>query len=181
MAESRAKQAKPDQIKRTKRRLPADGEPLEKRSPKKPKLDHQKSGPPTSSSAGFPPKARETPPDLRIVTDQETAQGSQTNNSAVRRSRQSVDNAWVLSQGPRRSARIAARREASRVALEPKISQPRLRPRSRVKSLQPSKPHPPAEGTAVSTEAKRELRSVSRRDEAKPVGMSQRRRRRRRG
>ncbi|CAH0019329.1 unnamed protein product [Clonostachys rhizophaga] len=119
MAESRAKQAKPGQIKKTKRRLPTDEAPLEKPNPKKPKLDLQDSSPSTSSSAAVSLKARDTQLDLSIVTDQETDQRLQTNNF-TRRSPPSVDNAWDVSQGPRRSARIAARREASQTAIKAK-------------------------------------------------------------
>ncbi|KAI0549732.1 hypothetical protein F4679DRAFT_595523 [Xylaria curta] len=85
----------------------------------------------------------------------------------------------AMSQGPRRSARIAARRDASRIALEPDISQPRSRLRSGTMPAQPPRSHLPIEDTKAYT-AMRQSRSNSQRGIAKPTQRSQRCRQRRR-
>ncbi|KAK7421732.1 hypothetical protein QQZ08_009820 [Neonectria magnoliae] len=170
MTQSKVTKTGPGRMTRSKRRLTTDEEPQGEQSPKRPKLDHQESGPPASSSSPrVPSKAKLEP---LTTTDQEATQGDDNR-----------DNVGAVSRGgPRRSARIAARRDASRQAQEPAISQARRRPKSRAKpAAQPSDPRPNAEGAKASTATGRELRSVGRRGVAKPEGTSQRRRQPRRG
>lgn len=92
--------------------------------------------------------------------DQEEAQGSQTKNSAARRSRRSVDVSWAMSQATRRSARIEARRIASGMALTPDVSQPGSRSRLRAKPTEPPRPRSSTEGTKALAATKREHRST---------------------
>ncbi|KAM3525833.1 hypothetical protein MY4038_007124, partial [Beauveria bassiana] len=96
----------------TKRRLTTDEETPEIQDPKRVRIDLEE---PRLASARIPSKATKTQPEPRIVMDQEAAQASHQ------------DDVQAMPQGPRRSAHIAAYRDASRIAPEHGISQPGTR------------------------------------------------------
>ncbi|EGX88257.1 hypothetical protein CCM_08300 [Cordyceps militaris CM01] len=114
----------------TKRRLTSDEEPLERQDLKRARIDLEE---PRLASAIIPSKVTKTQSESRIVMDQEAAQGSHQ------------DDVQAIPQGPRRSARIAAYRDASKIAPERGIPQPRRRSRSGATPAHaPAKP-PPAQ------------------------------------
>ncbi|ATY65357.1 hypothetical protein A9K55_001234 [Cordyceps militaris] len=114
----------------TKRRLTSDEEPLERQDLKRARIDLEE---PRLASARIPSKATKTQPESRIVMDKEAAQGSHQ------------DDVQAMPQGPRRSARIAAYRDASKITPERGIPQPRRRSRSGATPAHaPAKP-PPAQ------------------------------------
>ncbi|KAK7403871.1 hypothetical protein QQX98_010375 [Neonectria punicea] len=152
----------------TKRRLTTDEEPPERQNPKRARVDLEE---PRLASARVPSKATKTQPEPRVLTDQDAAQGSQPGNRAGSCSQQ--DDVQAMPQGPRRSARIAARRDASRIGLEPGTSQPRTRPRSGATPAQPPRSHSPIEDAKAHT-AGRRSRGKSQRGAAKPNRRSQR-------
>ena len=159
----------------TKKRLATGEEPPERQNPKRMRIDLEE---PRLASARAPSKGTKTQSEPRIVMHQEAAQSSQPGNRAGSCSQQ--DDVQAMSRGPRRSARIAARRDASRMGLEPGISQPRTRSRSRVTPAQPPRSHSPIEDTKAHT-AGRRSRGKSQRGAAEPNRRSQRCRRRRGG
>ncbi|KAK7429751.1 hypothetical protein QQZ08_003777 [Neonectria magnoliae] len=159
----------------TKRRLTTDEEPPERQNPKRVRIGLEE---PRLASARVASKATKTQLEPRIVMNQETAQSTQPGNRAGSCSQQ--DDVQAMPQGPRRSARIAARRDASRIGLEPGISQPRTRSRSGAAPAQPPRSHSPIEDTKAHT-AGRRSRSNSRGGIAKPTQRPPRRRKRRRG
>ncbi|KAI1073381.1 hypothetical protein F5B20DRAFT_587319 [Whalleya microplaca] len=171
MKPSRATRSWSDGRRTTKRRLTIDEESPERQPPKRVRFDLQK---PRLASASIPSKATETQPEPGMVIDQEAAQGLQPGNRAGSCSQQ--DDVQAMSQGPRRSARIAARRDASRMALQSDIS----RSRSEATPAQTPRSHSTIEDTKAYT-TRRQLRSNSQRDIAKPAQRSQRHRQRRRG
>ncbi|KAM6513367.1 hypothetical protein FALCPG4_015796 [Fusarium falciforme] len=159
----------------TKRRPTTDEESPERHPLKRVKFDLEE---PRLASARVTSKATKTQPEPRIVMDQEAAQGSQPGNRAGSCSQQ--EDVQTMPQEPRRSARIAARRDASRIGLEPGISQPRTRSRSGATSAQPPRSHSPIEDTKAHT-AGRRSRGKRQRGAAKPNRRSQRCRQRRGG
>ncbi|KPM39122.1 hypothetical protein AK830_g7449 [Neonectria ditissima] len=92
----------------TKRRLATDEKPPERQNPKRVRFDLEE---PRLASARIPSKATKTQPEPRIVMDQEAALDSHQ------------DNVQAMPQGPRRSARIAAHRDASRIGPQQKHAQ----------------------------------------------------------
>lgn len=114
----------------------------------------------------------ETPPRA------EAARSPQPGNRAGSFSQQ--DDVRAMPQGRRRSARVAPRRGASRIGLEPGISQPRTRSRSGAAPTQAPRSHSPIEDTKAHTTARRS-RGESQGGAAKLNQRSQRRRQRRSG
>ncbi|KAG5786714.1 hypothetical protein H9Q69_014208 [Fusarium xylarioides] len=86
------------------------------------------------------------------------------------------DDAQAMLEGPRRSPRIAARRDVSRIAVEPKISQLRSRSKSEATAVQPSRPH----SQIQDTKARRQSRSGNQGGIAKSTRSSPRLQQRRR-
>ncbi|KAM3549396.1 hypothetical protein ARSEF4850_008876 [Beauveria asiatica] len=149
----------------TKRRLTTDEEPPERQDPKRVRIDLEE---PRLASARIPSKATKTQPKPHIVMDQEAAQGSHQ------------DDVQATPLGPRRSARIAAYRDASRKAPEHGISQPRTRARSGATPAQPLRSYSPIEDTKAHTVGRRS-RGKGQRGTAKSNWRSQRRQQRRGG
>ncbi|KAG5769707.1 hypothetical protein H9Q72_003112 [Fusarium xylarioides] len=160
---------------RTAKRKRTDEEPPERQSPKKVRVDLQE---PRLTGAKAPSKATEARAEPGVVMDQEAAQGSQPKNPATGCVHQ--DDVHAMPQGPRRSPRIAARRDDSRVAVEPNIFQPRSRSKSEATSAQPRVSHSPIQETKAHT-ARRQSRSNGQGGIAKTTRKSRRCRQRRRG
>ncbi|KAG5748613.1 hypothetical protein H9Q70_008726 [Fusarium xylarioides] len=160
---------------RTAKRKRTDEEPPERQSPKKVRVDLQE---PRLTDAKAPSKATEARAEPGVVMDQEAAQGSQPKNPATGCVHQ--DDVHAMPQGPRRSPRIAARRDDSRVAVEPNIFQPRSRSKSEATSAQPRVSHSPIQETKAHT-ARRQSRSNGQGGIAKTTRKSRRCRQRRRG
>lgn len=160
---------------KTAKRKRTDEEPPERQSPKKVRVDLQE---PRLTGARAPSKATEAQAEAGVVMDQGAAQGSQPKNPATGCLHQ--DDVQAIPQGPRRSPRIAARRDASRVAVEPNISQPRSRSKSEARSAQPRVSHSPIREPKAHT-ARRQLRSNGQGGIAKATRKSRRCRQQRRG
>ncbi|KJZ68715.1 hypothetical protein HIM_11893 [Hirsutella minnesotensis 3608] len=134
MTLSEANEAGRGRIKRRKRSRTTDDDQSGKRDSKRQKLKHWKSAPLSGNNIAVLTATGDSLTELHFGTVQSEVQCSQTASSAGR----AVPNAFrVMSQGPRRSARIAAFRNASGTALAPRACGPILRPRSPKEPLRP--------------------------------------------
>ncbi|KAF5024769.1 hypothetical protein F66182_3147 [Fusarium sp. NRRL 66182] len=158
-----------DGVRTAKRKRTTSEEPPEIQGPKRVRANMRES---RLANARVPSKATETQAQSGMAMDQGAAQGSQLENHATGSLHRDVVHA--ISQGPRRSARIAAHREASRIAVE---SQPRSRSGPRATSAQPWVSHLPTQDTKVRPERRRS-RSSSQGGIAKTTRKSRRRRQR---
>ncbi|KAJ2897766.1 hypothetical protein MKZ38_004389 [Zalerion maritima] len=125
MEQSKVNRSKHEGGRRAKRRLAIGEDFPEKQPTRRVRLGL---GEPRLAVAKASSEATETQLEPRIVMDREAAEGSRPGNLTA--SYPSQDVAQAMSQGPRRSARIAARRDASGVALQPHIAELRSRSRS---------------------------------------------------
>ncbi|KAG5742869.1 hypothetical protein H9Q72_014036 [Fusarium xylarioides] len=121
---------------RTKRRRNADEGSLEGQSPKRVRFDVR---------------------ECRLANTRVQSKATETQAEPEHPAASSLpqDDAQAMLEGPRRSPRIAARRDVSRIAVEPKISQLRSRSKSEATAVQPSRPH----SQIQDTKARRQSRS----------------------
>lgn len=103
-SQSPTSEAESGEIKTTKRRRAAEGDEEENTNPKRQRLHHHGSGPPLSSSSLRVPSQAKSEP--LAVKDQGAAQGDDDEGDAR-----------AVFRGPRRSARLATRRDVSRQTL----------------------------------------------------------------
>ncbi|KAM3552359.1 hypothetical protein MY1884_007246 [Beauveria asiatica] len=115
MEQSKVNRREPDGRRRTKRKLDTDQDTPKKQPTKRRRL----------AIARASSKVTETTPNPPIVMDQEASRDSQPKNLIASGSHQGDVRAML--QGPRRSSRIAARRDTLRIALQPHTTQPRSR------------------------------------------------------
>ncbi|KAM3456399.1 hypothetical protein MY3296_001678 [Beauveria thailandica] len=115
MEQSKVNRREPDGRRRTKRKLDTDQDTPKKQPTKRRRL----------AIARASSKVTETTPKPPIVMDQEASRDSQPKNLIASGSHQGDVRAML--QGPRRSSRIAARRDTLRIALQPHTTQPRSR------------------------------------------------------
>lgn len=164
LTHSGASQAKSESLKR---RLTTDEDDLEKQNPKRQKVDTRQLRAYASSSTSVSAKARETRAEAAIVANQaqttkDNTKGAQTKQSATRRSLRSGNAAQVFSQGPRRSARIAARQHDPGMARAPDVAPAGVRSSASGNSVQSSR-HKLSRVGSKSAVTKRETANSKRR------------------
>ncbi|CAM1501499.1 Fc.00g034830.m01.CDS01 [Cosmosporella sp. VM-42] len=106
-------EAQHDRTQSKKRSLDSDKDHPTERTPKRQKFEPRKLRSHSRISATVQSEAQETHPEAHMVMDQDEPQGAQTEQPTTRRSPRSVDGSQTMPQGLRRSARIAARRQAN--------------------------------------------------------------------
>ncbi|KJZ68025.1 hypothetical protein HIM_12584 [Hirsutella minnesotensis 3608] len=173
MIQSEANEAGPGRTKRGKRGFTTEDHGG-KRGSKRQKLEHQRLD--SLNSTAVLAEARETRTERYVGIAQNEVQGSQGETSPAERAVRPVDASLVTFQGPRRSARIAARGNTSETALTPQTCQPGLHTRSLAKPREPPKSLADTRATAT----KKGLKSTARWGMSKPSGVLKRDRRPRR-
>lgn len=171
---SKANRLESGERRRTKRRRTIDEEPPKKQNPKRVKVDVVESRVAGTKARSKTMRTRAEP---GTVMGQGVAQGPQPENPAS--GYLHPNGVGSMPQGPRRSARITARRNAPSIALQPDISQLRAPSSSEEMSAQPRRPNSVLQD-AGAPKMRRQSRCSKQGGIAKSTPSSPKRRRRRR-